>query len=129
MGMDVVLQNIFERFKLHKLLDVTNYAEEKLADSHSKYPRNRIVVTKETSNEELDKIIWDSIEKIKKGMYICKICCKIQNKSKHLPEHIESHHIFGKSYPCENCGKNYKTRNSLRCQTFHLRQKSLMVEG
>jgi len=105
---------INERFKLQESLDVTNDVQKILADRHSKYPGNKIVVTNETSNEEIDKIIWDSIAKIKKGMYICKVCGKIQNKSKQLPEHIESHHIVGKSYPCDNCGKNYKTRNSLR---------------
>ena len=105
---------INERFKLQESLDVTNDVQKILADRHSKYPGNKIVVTNETSNEGIDKIIWDSIAKIKKGMYICKVCGKIQNKSKPLPEHIESHHIFGKSYPCDKCGKNYKTRNSLR---------------
>ena len=105
---------INERFKLQESLDVTNDVQKILADRHSKYPGNKIVVTNETSNEEIDKIIWDSIAKIKKGMYICKVCGKIQNKSKQLPEHIESHHIYGKSYPCDICGKKYKTRNSLR---------------
>ena len=97
---------------------------EKFTDNHSPFPGTRIEVSSETSVEEINKIIAESIIKIGKGTYKCKVCGLMQKKAKHLPEHIESHHIYGVSYSCEECDKKYKTRDSLRGhkRKFHTQQ-------
>ena len=56
------------------------------------------------------------MERVEHG-WKCKICSYRTNNKFNLNNHIESNHIEGASYPCKECGGNYKTMNSL---TIHM---------
>ena len=65
-----------------------------------------------TNNGELDETIDSMIERLETGGYKCNVCGKLERRSI-LIRHIESMHIEGVSHPCGNCGKLFRSRNSL----------------
>lgn len=52
------------------------------------------------------------------GSMVCTICGKIAQRKrtkKIINQHMETH-MDGVLFPCENCGKSFRFRNSLRCR-------------
>ena len=73
-------------------------------------------VLKATTNyDDLDETINSMIEKLEHGgKFACKVCGKIEYKDKfNMRSHIEGKHIEGVSHPCNQCGKTFRSRNSL----------------
>ena len=54
------------------------------------------------------------------GKYICKVCNKSSSHQYNMLKHIETH-IDGISYNCHQCGKTFRSVNSLSCHKsiFH----------
>ena len=54
------------------------------------------------------------------GKYICKVCNKSSSHQYNILKHIETH-IDGISYNCHQCGKTFRSVNSLSCHKsiFH----------
>ena len=46
---------------------------------------------------------------------ICKVCGK-EDRFKDIQDHIEANHISGVTHTCDTCGKEAKTRNSLKVE-------------
>ena len=63
-------------------------------------------------HEEVDQQIESLIQKNPEGGYLCTACGHINSSKKDLRRHVETH-IDTPGYPCNFCGKQFKTRNSL----------------
>ena len=63
--------------------------------------------------EELDIEIEKRMEKQADGKWLCLKCGRIYQRKGHLKEHVETH-IDGLKFPCQNCDKVLRSRNTLR---------------
>merc|ERR1719342_1748088 len=71
---------------------------------------NTLAVEEGSSIAEVDKIIDDLMGRNEDGKYICRKCGKIGSTWKHnMKNHIETH-LEGISFPCEMCGKIFRSR-------------------
>ena len=72
-----------------------------------------------TNVEELDETINAMMESLGQGELRCKVCGKIETKfKKNMRNHIEAKHIEGVSHPCSQCGKIFRSRESIRLHVF-----------
>ena len=62
--------------------------------------------------EDLDEKISSMMNKSNAG-WSCNQCGVTNNHKAHLRNHIEGRHIEGISHPCNQCGKLFRSRNSL----------------
>ena len=62
---------------------------------------------------EVNKKINESFEKVSSGVYKCLICGKISKQSVEIKRHVETH-LEGLSYPCQHCGKTFRSAHVLR---------------
>ena len=66
-----------------------------------------------SSIEDIEEKINEYLVKCDDGTLGCKVCGKNGVKhSRNMKNHIESH-LEGLSFPCRNCGKTFRLRNSL----------------
>ena len=79
-------------------------------------------------NQALDEKVRSMMEKGKKMMTdgeqmtdgtlkqrkssVCKVCGR-EGLPKHIEFHIESNHLDGITFPCDQCGKTFSSRQSL----------------
>jgi len=90
-------------------------------------PTDTALVSAETfiktsvNNDELDSTVNSMMQKNEQGLWSCNICGKSDKLKQHLRNHIEAKHIEGVSHPCGQCGKQFRSRNSLSCHmsVFH----------
>jgi hypothetical protein len=72
-------------------------------------------VKTQTYYEELDATVNSMMDKNTDGKWFCLVCGKIENATKaHMRTHIEGKHIDGVSHPCSQCGKSFRSRESVR---------------
>jgi len=65
---------------------------------------------------EIDKKLYENMERNSDGTFSCKVCSKTAKDKTHMKYHVETH-MEGLSYPCINCGKDFRSRNALSCHT------------
>ena len=56
------------------------------------------------------------------GMLCCTVCGKTGTDIRNIKRHIETH-IEGLSYPCQMCGKQFRSRNAFNCHKSQNRCK------
>ena len=61
---------------------------------------------------EVNEKINQSFEKVASEVYKCLLCEKVSKKSIDIKRHVETH-LEGLSYPCQQCGKTFRSKNSL----------------
>merc|ERR1712204_100605 len=65
------------------------------------------------NNDDLDSTISSMMQKNNQGLWSCTICGKSDTYKSHMKNHIEAKHIEGASHLCGQCGKLFRSRNSL----------------
>ena len=140
--------NIAQRLKLEGLLEESNAQNsekgkvENTFTNHELEPQNEIkrsyrqvrrtiakdkdffedegTITMSTEDKAgIDEKINESFEKVSTGVFKCKICGKISKQCVNIKQHVETH-LEGLSYPCQQCGKTFRSANVLRS---HITQK------
>ena len=92
----------------------TNIAEKVLVPMSANY------------NIEVNKSLDEHMEKCSDGSLKCLICGKVissRNKKQDLRKHIETH-IEGLSFPCNQCGNTFRSRNLLNVHRSSLNHRS-----
>ena len=136
---------VAQRFKLEGLMESgkgedylsteTNIAkeedtEEEALPIHQNYqsPKPRQVANAErvilpVSSEsagEIEDMVNQHLESVSTGVNLCKLCGFTAKKPSAVKNHIETH-LEGLSYSCQQCGKAFRSNNSLRNHksTYH----------
>ena len=126
---------VAERFKLEGLLKGENdgeVQEEKIIQNFDlkvnvKKPEKvksenvstlldtQISLTDATDLDNLDQKIYENMERKPGGIYSCKICSKTISggRRRDMKYHVESH-MVGLTFPCNTCGKEFRSRNTFR---------------
>ena len=68
------------------------------------------------SVEELDERLMDNLSRVDVDgtkKWQCTICNQVAGRLFHAKEHVEVH-FEGLSFPCQNCDKTFRSRNTLR---------------
>ena len=73
----------------------------------------------DTSNiQQIDQKLEENIQRDEDGTFSCKLCGKAGVKlSRNMKNHIETH-LEGLSFPCQHCGKTFRSRNNLNIHKF-----------
>ena len=103
------------------------YEEQKFAPSDSVAPTSLLSTNKSLGNvktnvvanfsldtqdkHEIDMKVKELITK-ENGMFKCNSCGKVGGDIRNMQRHVETH-IDGLAYPCQLCGKTFRSRNSL----------------
>ena len=90
---------------VHRLLVFYSQLKLQVAD-------NSLISAWNVEHEGVDQQIESLIQKHTEGGYVCTACGYTNNAKKDLKRHVETH-IETPGYPCNFCGKQFKTRNSL----------------
>ena len=81
---------------------------------------DKVVVPLSTEDvSEVENMVNQHIEKCSEG-FKCKLCGKTAVLSRNLKNHIETH-LEGLSFPCQQCGKTFRSRNALNTHIYKKR--------
>ena len=85
-----------------------------VADDNSTQIDNQITPSIDTNDlNEIDEKLYENMEVNSDGVWCCKICNKaISRKKRNAKFHVETH-MEGLSFPCNTCGKEFRSRNTL----------------
>ena len=86
-----------------------------------KSPMEKVLVQSQDEYEVKSKI--NELLSKENGMLFCGSCGKSGKDERNMRRHIETH-IDGVSYPCEMCGKTFRSKNSRNCHKsiYHKQQ-------
>ena len=62
---------------------------------------------------EIDEKISENMQKNEDGKYSCQFCDRVMSHKTRMKEHVETH-MDNLSFPCNNCGKTFRSRHSLK---------------
>ena len=101
----------------------THQYEENLGTSKSQDPYasfEGVIAVNSEDVKQIDDKIEEYIVKDDNGKYKCNFCGKLGDKSRsHIKNHIETH-FEGLSFPCQLCGKIFRSRNQLSKHKHHI---------
>ena len=80
--------------------------------------------TVDSKISEVEENILKNIGKRDNGMYYCLHCDKENWHRGHMKNHVESH-IEGLSFPCEKCGKIFRSRNSIQSHNSQIHRQEI----
>ena len=114
-----VIENFDLKVKLRKPEEVKS--ENAYVENVSSQQDTQISLTDATDLNDLDQKLYENMERKPGGIYSCKICSKTVSggRRRDMKYHVESH-MEGLTFPCNTCGKEFRSRNSL---SFHLSTK------
>ena len=90
---------------------------EVVTDNSSIQLNNQILSLDTSDINEIDERLYENMEKNIDGIYSCKICGKTNTHKTKMKLHIETH-MEGVSFPCNICGKEFRSRNSLQSHIY-----------
>ena len=102
-----------------EFLEDVNEAKSVVRKKH-KVVDEKIIVSTAATAQDIDQVnaeISKYIEKTIEGAYKCALCGKIAKQSTHIRTHIETH-LEGLQFPCQDCGKIFRSRSCLRSHKF-----------
>ena len=79
------------------------------SDTNTVIQLNNLINTSDLS--EIDQKLCENMEKNSEGTYSCKLCSKTAKDKTHMKYHVETH-MDGLSFPCNTCGKDFRSRNA-----------------
>ena len=90
-------------------VDIEDVAEQKTVVALNRTD-DRMIATKEDLDERIRSMMT-----VSDGQWSCTICGKTDttNSKQRVSNHIEAKHIEGVSHPCNQCGKQFRSRHSL----------------
>ena len=98
---------------LNSFVGFDNKFEETTYESKAFQIANISPAINNTSYHELEDQICSMIDTVN-GKYSCSTCGNFEtSKKQNIRNHIEAKHIEGVSHPCNQCGKSFRSRNSL----------------
>ena len=73
-----------------------------------------------SSKSEIEDMVNQHLESVATGVNVCKLCGFTAQRPSDVKKHIETH-LDGLSYSCQQCGKTFRSKNSLRNHksTYH----------
>ena len=74
---------------------------------------NQSISLNTTDLNEIDEKLCENMEKHSDGIYSCKICSKTMKDKTKMRLHVETH-MEGLSFPCNVCGKEFRSRNAFK---------------
>ena len=81
---------------------------------------DKVIIPMESHDmTEVNEKINQSFEKVDSGVFKCLLCGKVSKQSIAIKRHVETH-LEGLSYPCQQCGKTFRSEHVLRS---HVSQK------
>ena len=92
-----------------------------LSNTMEEYP-NQTAIANLKPNQKHAIVNYGVAEQIKSmmdnigGLWTCSVCGLGNNNSGYIREHIETH-LAGLSFPCEKCGKTFRSSQSFRVHT------------
>ena len=103
------------------------YNQSKVTDSQAFVPigtTGKLVVSGEISIEELQLKLDSMLEHFDDGekKWKCVVCGKVSLHKAHMRSHNETH-IEGMSHPCNQCGKVFRSNNSLTTHVYNFHRK------
>jgi len=107
------------------------YKLEPFSDSQLEVNTVAVALSEGSSIAEINKKINELLRKNEEGFYCCTLCGKVSDRTQsHMKNHIETH-LEGISFPCNFCGKQFRSRNilSVHKNKNHRQERDAMVHS
>ena len=123
---EIYFENNFERGKQKDTTQIKNIkSETPQIEKRRQSASSSVAVAgsfSDLNTAEIDQKIEEYLMKAEDGSYSCGVCGKAgdytRNRRHNMKNHVETH-LEGLSFPCQNCDKTFRSRNSL---SFHKSQ-------
>ena len=103
---------LMPKHESHQIADTEKTKSTVFNDGHTKTPVSTISLHNSSSVDEVEQKVAEYLGKNENGNYMCNLCGKVGGKNnRHMKNHIETH-LDGISFPCNICGKQFRSRNS-----------------